>query len=384
MADLKTIDIQELLNVERDPCISIYLPTHRTGSEIKQDPIRFKNFLRKCEKQLIARGFAGQRASELLRPGFDLLQNALVWSHQKKGLAAFISADLFRWHSLALEFQEQLWIDRHFHIKPLVPLLMRDSRFYILSLSQGRTRLYEADDLQIREKPIPGAPRSLAELLQYDETEEHIQLHTTPKGKSAGSAAIFHGHGNIADDARHKKDIDRYVKAISKAVEKRLAAESCPMVLAGVEYLQAAYRESTSYPSLVEEGVAGSGDELHENELHKAALRIVQSHSQQQTRDRLAKYGDLSGTDYVSTDIRKILPAANHGRVNTLFVDHQKSLWGKPNGERVKQVRSEPKPGDRELIDLVTRLTLIHNGAVYSVTQEKLPEQQPVAAIFRY
>lgn len=32
--------LSELIEVEQDQCVSLYMPTHVTGSESRQDPIR--------------------------------------------------------------------------------------------------------------------------------------------------------------------------------------------------------------------------------------------------------------------------------------------------------------------------------------------------------
>ena len=49
-----TLDqLKELAQHTASPSVSIFLPTHRTGQDIQQDPIRFKNLLREAEKQFL-------------------------------------------------------------------------------------------------------------------------------------------------------------------------------------------------------------------------------------------------------------------------------------------------------------------------------------------
>ena len=45
-----------LLQTRERFCVSIFLPTHRAGPEIRQDPIRLKNLLKQAESRLIALG----------------------------------------------------------------------------------------------------------------------------------------------------------------------------------------------------------------------------------------------------------------------------------------------------------------------------------------
>jgi hypothetical protein len=41
--------LQELLAVTDAPCLSLYMPTHRTHPENLQDPVRFKNLMKELE-----------------------------------------------------------------------------------------------------------------------------------------------------------------------------------------------------------------------------------------------------------------------------------------------------------------------------------------------
>ena len=56
MEKLTLDQIKGLARQTASPSISIFLPTHRTGRETQQDPIRFKNLLRDAEKQLLGGG----------------------------------------------------------------------------------------------------------------------------------------------------------------------------------------------------------------------------------------------------------------------------------------------------------------------------------------
>ncbi len=44
--------ILDLARKSNDVCVSIYLPTHKMGEEVQQDPIRYKNLLVEAEKKL--------------------------------------------------------------------------------------------------------------------------------------------------------------------------------------------------------------------------------------------------------------------------------------------------------------------------------------------
>jgi hypothetical protein len=62
--DKITMDIlkQAFLDRHSGWCVSLFMPTHRSGRDTEQDPIRFKNLIREVEESLTAKGL---RASEV-------------------------------------------------------------------------------------------------------------------------------------------------------------------------------------------------------------------------------------------------------------------------------------------------------------------------------
>jgi hypothetical protein len=47
-------DLDELVGCDKRPIVSIYLPTHSAGREVRQDPIRLRNLLSMAGKRLSA------------------------------------------------------------------------------------------------------------------------------------------------------------------------------------------------------------------------------------------------------------------------------------------------------------------------------------------
>ena len=46
-------ELKTLMERQEGLCVSIFMPTHRKGTETQQNQIRYKNLLRKAEEQLI-------------------------------------------------------------------------------------------------------------------------------------------------------------------------------------------------------------------------------------------------------------------------------------------------------------------------------------------
>ncbi len=67
--------------------VSIFLPTHRAGTETQHDPIRLKNLLRRAEERLVAKGLCAKEAEDLIEPPRELLSDSVFWRYQSDGLA---------------------------------------------------------------------------------------------------------------------------------------------------------------------------------------------------------------------------------------------------------------------------------------------------------
>lgn len=384
--DLLPRDELDLLLAEREElCVSIYMPTYRAGRETLQNPTQFKKLLAGAEEQLVAQGVRAALAREWLEPARTLIEDQRFWQHQNKGLAAFISANLFQLYRLPLEFDDLAIVSPHFYLKPLLPLLSGDGAFYILALSKGQVRFLQGSRFSIVEMALEGTdvPQSMAEALQYDEPLKQLQFHTGTQQVRGERPGMFHGHGAGKDD--ELENLHRYLHLVNKGLPALLQEGQAPLVLAGVEDVVSAYREVNTYPHLIDEEIRGNVEHLKPEDIHERAWPLVQPHFDRARQEALNLYHDLSDTDLVSSDMRTIIPAAHYGRVSTLFVKVDHQLWGTfdPDTQAVN-LRGEAEPGDKDLIDAVVAQTLANGGAIFSVGPEDTPNGSPVAAIFRY
>ncbi len=383
---LRIETLRALVEHKQWPCISMYLPTHRTGrKEIREDSIRLKNAIAEAKERLSEAGYSKDRASKLLEQASNLVVNQSFWLYQSDGLALFASPELFQYYRLPLRFRDEVVVSDHFSIRQLVPLFSEDGRFYILALSQKQIRFFEATRLGIQERAVPEMLKSIDDLRQYDAVEEHLQAHTMAISQAAATNLVFHGQGGIADKATYKSDIVQYVRAVARKLEKYLNSDAAPLVLAGVEYEQAFYRRENAYHNLLDEGVLGNPEELDPNQLHAAALEIVEPRFAEARRTILGHYADLSNTDKTSDRLETILPAAHHGRVRALFIETHAKVWGQFDPDTLlTTLHGSPEEGDVDLIDLATVYVLQHQGMIYAMRKEEMPTESPQAAIFRY
>ena len=97
-------DFKSLIKEGGIYCISIYMPTYRTSPEAKQNPIRYKNLLKRMEKRLTGVGLRNREIAALSAPAEALVKDHLFWQYQSDGMAAFISPQRFSFYRLPALF----------------------------------------------------------------------------------------------------------------------------------------------------------------------------------------------------------------------------------------------------------------------------------------
>lgn len=376
-------DIKKLMAKHNGPCVSVFMPTHRGGAESQQDQVRFKNLFREAERTLLKTGSRSHHVKDFLEPAQMLLNDAVFWQNQIDGLSVFLCPDMFRYFRFPHKFKELVVVTDRFHTKPLLPLLSGERQFYVLSLSQNQVSLLQGSRYGIVEVDLKGVPESLADLLRYDNREKQLQFHTGTPGGMGKRSPMFHGHGAGADDA--KDNILRYFRQIDKGLNKMLKDEQAPLVLAGVEYLFPIYNEANSYPYLVKKGIAVNTERLSPEDLHEVAWTIVEPYFKKAEKDAVAKYKKFVGTGKTSSDVRKIVSAAYHGQVESLFVAVGVQSWGTfdPSNNIVK-LHQEAELADTDLLDFAAIQTFLQGGSVFVVEPDQVPDEDLLAAVFRY
>lgn len=376
-------EIKALIEKESDYCVSIYLPVHRFGDP--QDTIRFKNLLVQAQKLLEQRGLRSVEAAKLIAPEFELLEDVQYWKNLgSEGLAVFISEDLRKRYLLPLEFSESAAVAGRFRVKPLISLITGDGRFFILALNKSDTRLFIGSRYSIAEVGLPdGAPRGLEEALKYDDPEKQLQFHTGAAGTGGRRQAMFHGHGAGADDER--ENISRFFQQLEKHLHPVFLEEKIPVVPVGVEYLPPLYREIDSSGMLVSGSLNVNPSAMRPEELHDRVWQLVAPVFTQEENAAREKFHKLYGTGLAVSDMAEIVAAAKDGRVETLFVLKDVTVWGVFDpGKNMIIPTADDFPGAVDLLDLAAALTLAGNGAVYVKKLEEMPVQEDIAAILRY
>lgn len=383
MDNLSAKDLSELMTHRLAQCLSLYMPTHPTGPEAQQDAVRLKNLCDKGDKLLVEHGMRAAEARELVQTVRNIPHDPVFWMHRSAGLAVFLSREMYRVYRLGWPFEEQVTVNRRFHVKQLLPLL-RNAEYYVLDLNRREPALFRGNRFQLTRVHVPNMPGHFEEVLNYVPPDGGTQVHSSVYGPfHKKQAGVFHGQGGVKETA--KEDIVKYLRQVDAALHPILNNEARPLVLVAVDYVIPLFRSVCRYPHLLDDAVTGNAEHWPDSQLHQKTWPLIERRLQERQQAAVARFRQLHGTGKATDNLVELLPAATVGQVDTLLVYPPAQVWGifEPGQQRLEQ-HPQPQPGDDDLVDLAVAETLKHAGTVLPLRKEELPTDSVIAAIFRY
>ena len=376
----------ELLACDGTPAVSIYLPTHPAGREVRQDAIRLRNLLSAAGQRLAAEPRGADRKG-LLEPARRLIDDEEFWRYQEEGLGIFLAPGFARIHKLPIAVPERLAFGRHFSIRPLLPLLDDDASFWLLAITGRRTWLFRGSRWTLREAPGLDLPEGIAEVRNESVYQEAHNAAPTgrPQRGPAGlaKAQVF---GDAPEEVR-KALLLELLHRIAGAVEPVVRRQPAPVVLAAAPEIQGNFREIARWKALLSEGIGDNPDALPPAELRRKAWVLLGPRRDRQRAEALQRLHSLLGTGdaKATTKPEAIVEAARHGRVERLFLGGAEPLWGRIDEQTDRiEAHGEAAEGDADLLDYAALMTLRQGGGVSLLDREELPPAGPAAAILRY
>jgi hypothetical protein len=390
-------ELDQIVAHDQGPAVSIFLPTHRAGVPVRQDPIRLKNLKAQAVERLVAGGMRQPDALGLLEPVQRLVEDEGYWRGREDGLALFVAPGFFREVSVPAPLPEKVAIGPDFEVMPLLPLLGADRPFLVLAVSSRDARLYEAGRHGMR--PVEGlqVPKGTEQLAAETDYEQH--RHASGAGgrprqpRAAQGVVSKHNFGEDPDELR-KALLVEYLHRVARGVDEWVGTRHLPIVVAALDETRGnlmALGRFAPDPAAEAIELDVNPDALDEAELHRRAYEAMGpllSAALEREVDRFySLYNDGSPR---STDrIEGIVRAARFQAVDVLLVpEDQGPVWGRFDeaADRV-EVREAPAEGDEDLLARAARDALRAGGQVVMVPRDRLrpgSRSMPAGAILRF
>jgi hypothetical protein len=376
--------IQELLTIDQTPCISLYMPTHRSHPENLQDPIRFKNLLKQLEESLSQKYSAGE-VKKHIEPLEALVNDKSLWNHTTHSLAVFSASGLLKIVGLPISVDELAMVADSFHTKPLRQYLQSTDRYHVLGLSLHDIRLFEGNRHSLTEIELqPDIPATITDALGDELTDKHSTV-ASYGGAGGESSSMHHGHGSRKDEV--DKDAERFFRVVAGNIYERYSKPTgLPLILAALPEHFSLFQKVNKNPLLLSKSIAINPTSISTDKLANLAWEIMEPEYLMKLESFVSRFEQEKANGKGSDDIKEVAVAAVEGRVDTLLIEADRiiavRITNLVTGNTQKKDIANPKVDD--LLDDMAELVTKMGGQVIVLPTEKIPSETGLAAIFRY
>ncbi|MEX0648810.1 MAG: hypothetical protein WEA56_12450 [Balneolaceae bacterium] len=368
--------ISDLINRNGNNLITITLPTHKVGEQSKQDPIRFKNLLNEVEAHLKEQKIKETEIEKILEKPRELLDKPIFWSHVDKGLAVYISEDLFEVYKLPYEVDQYVYINSHFLITPLLPMTSMDGTFCVLTVSRQKVRLLRCTRNEVIDMTPADAPKSVEDYLEVD-PEKELQFHTNARGQEA----LFFGHN--ANEEDKMVVVEQFLRELEKEITHQMRDLNDPLMMIGLKDNIVFYKKINNYERMIDSHIETNPDELSDKEIKDKGWGVVQKYFLKDMYHSLETFSE--NNEKVSNNLSEIVEATVMGKSQTIFISKDEKKWGLYDPEEhTVHYASHPNGENVELLNWLSIKARQTGSKVYILPKEEMPLHSTVAAEYRF
>lgn len=385
MNTLTQEEFQQLMEVRHPECLSIYLPLPQAGQDPRHTATLLKNLMRRAAESLQKKDLRQAEIDRILQPLDALLQPSWYSRPHSEGMALFLHDGQIKMVQLPVAVVESVTVANRFRVRPLLSFLNQNGSYYLLALNLNSVHLYTADRYQLNEIMVEDMPASLQTIVASYDMEGNLQRHSSSsKGSTSNNSSVIHGYTSAKDS--EKTRMEEFFRQVDAAIIRKLPADDKPILLACVDYLFPLYQSVSKSTRLIDGHVSGSPDTLGVERLLSEGWQMVGPRFDAGKSKSWQKYLDKMGSDQVLTNIRQVMTAAAHGRVDILFLVPDRHIPGQYDKETglINPIIGSISPDHEDLLDLATIQVLGHHGKVFFLDPADLPEKADCLAVLRY
>lgn len=370
--------IQDLFSITTKPCLSLYLPTHRTQPERRDDQTRYRQLVRYLSDSLKTT-YSDEGMSELLAPFRALERDEAFWNERRQGVAVFRAPGVFITQHLDRSVPEIAVVADHFHVKPLFRLLQTLDLYHVLCLTRESAQLFVGNRDGLEEVHFATGPM----LLINEVLGEELSDPGFSNSNSGGTDRIV-PHTTVEDEI--DKDTERFFRHVDRLVmEIASRPTGLPMVVASLREQSALFHRISRNPSLVSTSIVVNPFGIELRDLVQRAWETMRPYALAESRSLIEAYDEAVGHHEGIDGIFSIVQAAVEGRIETLFVEDAREIPGKIDEETGKVIFDDlAMPDVNDLLDDIARIVLRHGGTVIVLPTNLMPTSSGAAAILRY
>lgn len=373
---MQTIDsnlLKELTAIKGEPCISIYMPTHRVHPANATDPISFKNLYKKTLQYIKEHDLSDHE--KLIRPLEKLIDDKAFWDYNDEGLAIFVSAQDTQILRLPEKVEEIACVADSFCVKPLFKLYHENQPYYLLALGLDDVQLYRGDKYRLEKLDITdNVPTSMKEALGNELTDNHLHA----------SVVVGAGlHGYMEKSQEEDIDMDRFFRKVDQAIlEHYPIPQDIPLMLAALPEHHNHFLRVSKHSNFAPIHIQTNPQSLNNTALLERVQEVFDKILAKRKKELLERYQLAVPENLSSLDIGDVVRDVIDGKVEVLCIQNGKSIDGHIDINERKVVQNNGQYTD--VVNELACLTFDYGGNVIVLDKEEMPSETGIFTINRY
>lgn len=339
--------------------VSIYMPTHVSAPDNKQDVIRFRNILKSLKKNK-------DIPSQIIATLETLEQDQSFWMYHLHGLCILINESQCVIYRLSRHVTESVSVGKSFHIIPLIRNFQSDDHYFILGLNKKNFVLKLANRYEIQDFTLPDTIKTeLTDVLGDQYTEKRLNSISV-----SSNTATFHGVGG----RKEEEDVDtqRFFNYVDKEVTQLCQQYKMHVLLVALPEHQGLFRNLSKNTWLLKQGVDRNFDSLDPTSRVDILWQHIEPVYEQKTETLLHRYNHLESTE----SYQSIYEALEQGRVNQLIVEDGRYIGATP----IEGILHFSEHGPN-ILNTFANLALKQHVEVVALPPEKMPTERGCFAV---
>lgn len=367
------VALQGLIHEIGGPCLSMTIPFEKLNPQREANKRLLEELLTKASNAAPS-NYSESLINKILEKVVKLCEK-IDWVHSPSGLGIYSSEKQL--YKVALDFtpKERIYWGERFMVRELLFQDQLDQPFFILTLTETKSRFYEYNSGQCR---------------RVSDSNLNCNYQPNYVYESPARSTSHAGHAHVKSFEREKDKLNSahrkpHLNKIKIAIRKYQSATQ-PLVIIGIDKLQ---QEMNMTHSLQEPVIKISKDPSHFSPvaLAKLATPYVYEFFEHRIEKMIAEWNELVGKGFTRTGLQASWRAAQEGNCRILLVEKD---FVKPGFllEDPFHLTLSPPIGNHitlpDAVDDLIKLVLLKDGTVFFTEDHLLEQMQRIALITRY
>lgn len=297
--------------VEGSPKVSIYMPTHRSMPDAKQDPILFKNFIQQAQRELEPK-FNRRQWEPIIKSLDELFNDPDFWTHSTESLAVLADEAGVETFRLEQTIPPKMVAGEHFDLVPLLRYYDTVYSGYLIDISRDRVRLYRVNQNGAEEVAEADVIKNFPEL--FDDLDPEQRMHS---GGTRSDMSVMHGVKAKPEEV--EKDRIKYFRYIDDQLKKYVAKDT-PVIVAGTSENVAEFKSLAKADFYTEQSIEQPFESLEHQQRPQRLRAILRPRYRERIAKQLEDFGYQASQGKTVAGLEAVLEQAGQHRIQTLFI----------------------------------------------------------------